>query len=51
MRGVLRNHAIIVEPPSARLLWYLFRLSPALALRVTERLARTVNQSLVRSNL
>ena len=48
LRGVERNRGIIVVPASAKSLWYLHRLSPALTLRITGRLARTVDKALVR---
>ncbi len=48
--GVRRNRAVIVAPPSAATLWYLHRVSPWLALRVTGMLARKVDRELVRPN-
>jgi NAD(P)-dependent dehydrogenase (short-subunit alcohol dehydrogenase family) len=48
LRGVARNRAVIIEPPSARALWYLHRLSPALTRAVVARLAATIDRKLVR---
>ncbi|RMH22053.1 MAG: SDR family oxidoreductase [Acidobacteria bacterium] len=40
LRGVARNRALILITPHARLLWWLYRLSPTLALTYWRRLAR-----------
>jgi len=48
LRQVARNRGVIVEPPSARALWYLHRLSPRLVDTVCARLARRVERDLVR---
>jgi NAD(P)-dependent dehydrogenase (short-subunit alcohol dehydrogenase family) len=42
LRAVARNKGIIVIPPSARALWYLHRISPAVIDRVNRQLARRV---------
>jgi NAD(P)-dependent dehydrogenase (short-subunit alcohol dehydrogenase family) len=47
LKGVARNKAVIVVPASARSLWYLHRLSPALTQRLTRALARKVDRELV----
>lgn len=47
LNGVERNRAIIAVPASARTLWYLHRLSPALVGRISTRLARRVDRHLV----
>jgi len=49
LRGVERNRAIIAVPASARGLWYLQRLSPALVGRISTALARRVDRDLVSS--
>jgi NAD(P)-dependent dehydrogenase (short-subunit alcohol dehydrogenase family) len=41
LRGVARNRAIIPFTPEVRFLWWVFRLSPALALRLVSRVYRT----------
>jgi hypothetical protein len=51
LEGVARNRAVIVVPASARLLWYLYRLSPGLVQPVTRMLARKVDRELVRPAL
>jgi short-subunit dehydrogenase len=48
LRQVARNRGIIVEPPGARALWYLDRLSPRLVDTVCRGLARRVDRDLVR---
>jgi NAD(P)-dependent dehydrogenase (short-subunit alcohol dehydrogenase family) len=48
LRQVARNRGIIVEPPNARALWYLQRLSPRLVDTVGRSLARRVDRDLVR---
>lgn len=48
LRDVARNKAVIVRPRSAKALWYLHRLSPALVGRITRSMAGTVTQDLVR---
>jgi NAD(P)-dependent dehydrogenase (short-subunit alcohol dehydrogenase family) len=40
LRGVARNRAIIVSPPSALPVWWLWRLSPPLGLRLAEGVTR-----------
>ena len=40
LHGVERNHAIIVFPLSARLLWWLYRLSPSLIFPIGRKLVR-----------
>ena len=45
---ISRNRAIIVIPRSAKSLWYLHRLSPALAQRLSRSIARIVDKDLVR---
>jgi NAD(P)-dependent dehydrogenase (short-subunit alcohol dehydrogenase family) len=51
LRQVARNRGIIVEPPSARSLWYLYRLSPRLVDAVCRGLARRVDRDLVRPRI
>ena len=46
LNGVRRNRAIIVVPPSARALWYLHRLSPALVGRISASIARRIEPRL-----
>ena len=48
LRDVARNKGIIVLPRSAKALWYLHRLSPALVERITRSMAGTVNKDLIR---
>jgi NAD(P)-dependent dehydrogenase (short-subunit alcohol dehydrogenase family) len=48
LERVARNRGIIVLPTTARILWYLNRLSPALMGPATARLAGRVDRSLVR---
>jgi NAD(P)-dependent dehydrogenase (short-subunit alcohol dehydrogenase family) len=48
LRAIARNKAIIVVPRSAKALWYLHRLSPALAGRISRSMAATVTRDLVR---
>jgi NAD(P)-dependent dehydrogenase (short-subunit alcohol dehydrogenase family) len=45
--AIARNKAIIVVPRSAKALWYLHRLSPALAERISRSMAATVTRDLV----
>jgi len=47
LKGVARNRAIIAVPASARSLWYLHRISPALTGRISATLARRVNRKLL----
>jgi NAD(P)-dependent dehydrogenase (short-subunit alcohol dehydrogenase family) len=44
--GARRNRAVIVAPASARVLWYLHRLSPAAANRVGTSIARRIDRRL-----
>ncbi len=46
LRQVARNKAIIVVPGSARALWYLQRLSPAIIERISRRTSRRVLERL-----
>lgn len=46
LRAVARNRAVIVEPPRWRPLWYLERLSPRLAERLSAALLRRVERRL-----
>jgi NAD(P)-dependent dehydrogenase (short-subunit alcohol dehydrogenase family) len=46
LKGVARDRAIIAVPASARTLWYLHRLSPALVGRISSALARRVDREL-----
>lgn len=48
LRAVLRNKALIVVPRSAKSLWYLQRMSPALVERISRSMARMVTKDLVR---
>jgi NAD(P)-dependent dehydrogenase (short-subunit alcohol dehydrogenase family) len=48
LRAIARNKAIIVAPRSAKALWYLQRLSPALAERISRSMATIVTRELVR---
>jgi NAD(P)-dependent dehydrogenase (short-subunit alcohol dehydrogenase family) len=48
LKGVARNKAIIVVPPSAKSLWYLQRLSPAVVGRISRTMAARVIKDLVR---
>jgi NAD(P)-dependent dehydrogenase (short-subunit alcohol dehydrogenase family) len=48
LKGVERNKAVIVAPANAKPLWYLHRLSPRLAQRVSQLVARKVNRDLVK---
>ena len=48
LREVARNRAIIVVPRSAKSLWYLQRVSPALVDRIARTMAKTVIKDLVR---
>ena len=48
LREVVRNRAIIVVPRSAKSLWYLQRVSPALVDRIARTMAKTVIKDLVR---
>ncbi|MEY2458530.1 MAG: hypothetical protein QOG30_360 [Acidimicrobiaceae bacterium] len=48
LRQVARNKAIIVVPRSAKSLWYLHRLSPALVERIGRSMAALVIKDLVR---
>ena len=48
LRGVDRNRALVVAPPSAAALWYLHRISPALSQGVLRLLARRVDRVLLR---
>ena len=47
LRAVAKDRGIIVEPPSTRALWYLWRLSPALVERITRRLADKIGKELL----
>jgi short-subunit dehydrogenase len=47
MKAIERDHGIIVVPASARSLWYLHRLSPALTGRITKLLARRIERTLI----
>ena len=47
LKDVARNRAIVVVPASARSLWYLHRLSPALVGRISTSIARRVERDLV----
>jgi NAD(P)-dependent dehydrogenase (short-subunit alcohol dehydrogenase family) len=47
LEDVERNRAIIAVPASARALWYLNRLSPALVGRISTHLARRVERELL----
>ena len=47
LKGIERNRAIIVVPASARSLWYLHRLSPALVGRISTSIARRVDRHLL----
>lgn len=47
LEGVARNRAIITVGASARTLWYLHRLSPAVVDRITTSLARRVDRELL----
>lgn len=44
--AVERNKTIIIVPASARTLWYLNRLSPALVSRISTSLARRIDRHL-----
>jgi NAD(P)-dependent dehydrogenase (short-subunit alcohol dehydrogenase family) len=46
LKGVERNRAVVVTSTSARTLWYLHRLSPALTDRISASIARRVDQHL-----
>lgn len=48
LREIARNKSIIVVPRSAKSLWYLHRVSPALVERISRSMARTVTKRLVR---
>ena len=48
LQQAARNQAVIVEPSSARLLWYLQRWSPRLVEYACGRIARRVQRDLVR---
>lgn len=48
LEGVARNKSIIVVPASAKSLWYLQRLSPALTERICRLIARRVERDLIR---
>jgi len=50
LNGVERKRPIIVEPPNARPLWYLCRLSPRLTDRVTRSIARKIDRKLLQSD-
>ncbi|MGD2040124.1 MAG: hypothetical protein PVH11_04815 [Anaerolineae bacterium] len=43
MRGVERNEAIITVTSQARLVWWLYRLSPDLLITVFRKLARDIH--------
>ena len=47
LKSVARDRAIIAVPASARTLWYLHRLSPALVGRISSALARRVDRELL----
>jgi NAD(P)-dependent dehydrogenase (short-subunit alcohol dehydrogenase family) len=47
LKGVARNKAIIVAPTAAKAPWWINRLSPALAQRLTRSLARKVDRELI----
>ena len=47
LKGIQRDRPIVVVPASARSLWYLYRLSPALTGNVTKVLARRVDRTLM----
>lgn len=47
IRGIERNRAVIIAPASAAVPWYLHRISPRLAQRVTGVLARRVDRRLI----
>ncbi len=47
LQGIARNQGVIVVPASARALWYLHRLSPALTGTITKVLARRVDRALL----
>jgi NAD(P)-dependent dehydrogenase (short-subunit alcohol dehydrogenase family) len=47
LRDVARDRAIIVVPATARTLWYLHRVSPALVGRISSSLARRVDRDLL----
>lgn len=47
LKGIERDRGIIVVPASARSLWYLYRLSPALTGRISIALARRVSRALM----
>jgi NAD(P)-dependent dehydrogenase (short-subunit alcohol dehydrogenase family) len=47
LRHVQRNRAVIIVPTSARALWYVHRLSPALTGRAFSWMARRVDRELV----
>jgi NAD(P)-dependent dehydrogenase (short-subunit alcohol dehydrogenase family) len=48
IRGIERNRGVIVAPATAAMPWYLHRISPRLAQRVTVVLARRVERRLIR---
>ncbi len=47
LKGIQRDRGIVVVPASARSLWYLHRLSPALTGKITKLLAGRVNRALM----
>ena len=49
LRGIDRDHPIVVVPASARPVWYLHRLSPRLTQRLLRVVAARVDRTLVRS--
>jgi NAD(P)-dependent dehydrogenase (short-subunit alcohol dehydrogenase family) len=48
LKGIERNRGLVVEPFTARSLWYLHRLSPTLTGRITKHLGRRVDHALLR---
>ncbi len=48
LRGIDRNRSIVVVPAGARPVWYLHRLSPRLAQRALQIVARRVDRKLIR---
>jgi NAD(P)-dependent dehydrogenase (short-subunit alcohol dehydrogenase family) len=46
LRGVARNHGVIVAPASAKAVWYLQRMAPGLVEMAGRRTARRVNHQL-----
>ena len=50
LRGVDRNKAVIVAPRQAQVLWWLMRMSPALAMRLTQSVMTQARADALRTN-